>query len=447
MPPIAITPPVDDTTKTSNLTSAGIQEALQKTAPSLLKSSQLADSLPTPSTTPAPASKDDAPLPALSADRLETTYTTTPRSVPALGSAEMASQKVCTDHMISCTWSAEAGWAAPQLKPYGPLMLMPTASCLHYATECFEGMKLYRGHDGKLRLFRPRLNCNRMLMSTTRIALPAFDPEELLKLIVKLCATDGKKWLPADRPGSFLYIRPSMIGTDSALGVQRPREALLMVLLTCFAPMDGIPGGMRLLASRDDMIRAWPGGFGYAKVGANYGPSLVAQGEARAQGFDQILWLFGEECAVTEAGASNFFVVWRTREGKLELVTAPLTERIVLDGVTRRSVLELARERLADDKAGELGLEPVEVVERKFTMFEVEEAAREGRIVEAFGAGTAWFVAPVGYISFRGKEFAVPMEEGETGKYTSVLKTWLKGIMWGCDGMEGHEWGHVVEEI
>ena len=139
--------------------------------------------------------------------------------------------------------------------------------------------------------------------------------------------------------------------------------------------------GLKLLASKDDTVRAWPGGFGYAKVGANYGPSLIAQGEAKAKGFDQVLWLLGKDCNVTEAGASNFFVIWRTAgEGKLQLVTAPLDDKIILDGVTRRSVLELARERLG----GKL-----EVVERNYTMSEVENAAEEGRLLEAFAAGTA----------------------------------------------------------
>ncbi|KAH7377912.1 aminotransferase, partial [Phaeosphaeria sp. MPI-PUGE-AT-0046c] len=274
-------------------------------------------------------------------------------------------------------------------------------------------------------------------------ALPGFPPEELLKLIVKLCATDGERWLPKDRAGQFLYIRPTMIATDSALGVERPKEALLFVVLACFAPMGNMNGGIKLLASQDDMCRAWPGGFGYAKVGANYGPSLVAQGEARKQGYHQILWLFGEDCTITEAGASNFFVVWRTRDGKLQLVTADLNEKIVLDGVTRRSILELAREKLT---ASHDGLEALEIVERKFNIFDVVDAANEGRLVEAFAAGTAWFVAPVSQIHFRDQDLEVPMAKGEIGAYANVLKGWLKGIMWGNDGMESHEWGHIVEE-
>jgi branched-chain amino acid aminotransferase len=310
-------------------------------------------------------------------------------------------------------------------------------------------MKLYRGYDGKLRLFRPELNCRRMVNSATRIALPAFPHQELLKLVSKLCATDGPKWLPKSEPGSFLYIRPSMIASDSALGVQKPKEALLFIILTCFPNMDDNPGGMRLLASQDDMCRAWPGGFGYAKVGANYGPSLVAQGEARALGYHQILWLFGEGCVVTEAGASNFFVVWRSREGGLQLVTAGLEERIVLDGVTRRSVLELARKRLSGGRREGEGLEELEgleVVERNFTMKEIEEAVDEGRMVEAFAAGTAFFVSPVGHLHFRGRDLDIPMATEQGGRYMSVLKGWLKSIMWGMEGMEGHEWGHVVDE-
>ncbi len=246
-----------------------------------------------------------------------------------------------------------------------------------------------------------------MLGSATRISLPAFDPKELQKLIEALVSVDGTKWLPRSRPGSFLYLRPTLIASAAALGVQKPKEALLFIIACCFPPLDepamfsqnpsqlingnvAIPEkrnpGMILLASDDDMVRAWPGGFGYAKVGANYGPSLIAQGEAMAMGFDQILWLFGEQCEVTEAGASNFFVVWRTREGGLQLVTAPLHNKIILDGVTRRSVLDLAKERLSKTWDGAQGLE---IIERKYTMRELEEAIEEGRLVEAFAAGTA----------------------------------------------------------
>lgn len=396
----------------------------------------------------------------LDTSRMTIKLTDSPRPVPEWNGEEAKAQKTCTDHMITALWTAERGWDAPELKPYGPLSIMPSASVLHYATECFEGLKLYRGYDGKLRLFRVSRNCQRMTRSAARIALPDFDAKELEKMIVALCAQDGPKWLPKEHPGRFLYIRPTCIATDSALGVQRPKEALLYVILSLFPDMskslatpappalqgeaNGAPkkssSGLRLVASSEDTIRAWPGGFGYAKVGANYGPSLVAQGEAKARGFDQVLWLFGKENYVTEAGASNFFLVLREKQtGKLQLVTAPLEERIILEGVTRASVLELARQRLA---AGKDGIEAIEVVERRITMAEVQEAAEQGRLIEAFAAGTAFFIAPVGLINFRGKDIDVPMQ-GEAGVYTALIKQWLVDIMY---GNESHEWGVVVEE-
>ena len=339
----------------------------------------------------------------------------------------------CTDHMITCKWSVEEGWQSPKLEPYGPLSLMPTASCLHYATECFEGLKLYRGFDGHLRLFRPSRNTHRMVGSATRIGLPSFDPDELEKLIVKLCATDAQKWLPTSRPGNFLYVRPTTIGTGDSLGFKQPNEALLYIILCCFPCFNVNPGlhyqpvqeknnttepkidpwgtsgaaaGLKLLASREDSVRAWHGGAGWAKLGSNYGPTIVAQTEAREMGLDQVLWLLGKERYVTEAGASNFMVVWRTREGELELVTAPLEAKIILDGVTRRSTLELARERLSTSSESfkdhphhlnAVGLEPLEVVEKEFTINDICSALDEGRLVEAFVVGTAVrlsFVAP-----------------------------------------------------
>lgn len=318
----------------------------------------------------------------LDASKLKFTRTTTPMAVPEPNDPIIATSSQCTDHMITAVWKSSTGWEAPELKPYGNLSLAPTASVLHYATECFEGMKMYRGYDGKLRLFRPDCNCNRMLISATRIALPAFDPKQLEKLIMAMIAVDGPKWLP--RPGTFLYLRPTMIGSSAALGVGAPKEATLFVIATFFPSLDQ-PKGMKLLASQNG-VRAWPGGFGYAKVGANYGPTLMANSEARARGYDQVLWLLNG--TVTEAGASNFFVIWRAKEtGKLQLVTAPLGDKIILDGVTRRSILQLSRERLTSTSKS--GLEPFEIVERNFTMGDIVEAVEEGRIVEAFAAGTA----------------------------------------------------------
>ncbi|MCJ1313317.1 hypothetical protein MMC25_006994 [Agyrium rufum] len=432
--------------QTSELTQSGIQHTLEETAPSV-----------------APQAPRAPPVLAeLDASKIAFIRNRSPREVPAAHSPPVWSQSVCTDHMVAATWTATDGWGAPQLRPYGPLSLMPTASVLHYATECFEGMKVYRGSDHKLRLFRPNLNAARMLKSATRIALPGFDPKELEKLITRLVSVDAEKWLPRAQTNSFLYIRPTMIASAPNLGVNKPTEALLYVICVMFPSFDSpletwpaqmayLPDGtlrkpcLRLLASQHDMVRAWPGGFGSAKVGANYGPSLIAQAEARQRGYDQILWLFGEENNVTEAGASNFFVIWRTKEGKAELVTAPLGDKVILDGVTRRSLLEMARERLCAEQAGKYGFkEGLEVVERKFTMGEVMEAYNEGRLLESFVGGTAFFITAVSDIHFRGTDLVIPMTKSDTtGPYTDALKNWLKNIMY---GREKHPWGVVVQE-
>jgi branched-chain amino acid aminotransferase len=203
-------------------------------------------------------------------------------------------------------------------------------------------------------------------------------------------------WLPKERPGSFLYIRPTVIGNGPHLGVQVPKEALLFIIAVPWPDFTKMKKegetepkkGLKLFASTPDTVRAWPGGFGSAKLGANYGPSLQAHGKAQAQGFDQILWLFGEDRQVTEAGASNFFIIWHNADtGRLELVTAPLENQLILPGVTRRSVLELVRDRLSKQAVG--SLEPLQVVERTLTISEIEKAAQEGRIVESFVSGTA----------------------------------------------------------
>lgn len=204
------------------------------------------------------------------------------------------------------------------------------------------------------------------------------------------------EWLPKSRPGTFLYLRPAIIGIGEEIGVTAPSEVLLFIVAVLWpdfsAPKPGAPPaapGLKLLTSKND-VRAWAGGFGYAKVGANYGPAFVAHMEGRKQGYDQILWLLGPEYHVTEAGASNFFVVWKTKEGVLQLVTAPLESKIILEGVTRGSVLDLARERLVEGSkylTSEVG--KIDIVERNFTMPEIVEASKEGRLVEAFVAGTA----------------------------------------------------------
>ncbi|KAI1255117.1 hypothetical protein MGN70_003180 [Eutypa lata] len=307
-----------------------------------------------------------------------------------------------------------------------------------------EGLKAHRGNDHRLRLLRPARNCSRLRSSALRGGLPDFDPEELEKLIVAFLAVDGPRWLP-DR-GTFLYVRPSLIGTTAALGVSKPAEALLFVIAVLFPQFGQAGPGLKLLCSSPGQVRAWPGGFGNAKLGANYAPTLEAQEQANKQGFIQILWLFGPEEYVTEAGASNFFVVVRNKEtGKPELVTPPLGD-IILDGVTRRSVLELARERMQGDSHLDGGPEPVDVAERQLTIVELTEASKDGRLMEAFVTGTAFFIAPVRVIRHGNLDLEIgSLDDNGTihAPYGLMLREWMRQIVY---GEEDSEWACLVEE-
>ncbi|KAF3807031.1 Branched-chain-amino-acid aminotransferase [Colletotrichum gloeosporioides] len=367
----------------------------------------------------------------LKASALEIQWTKEPKPVPAPGSPEITSLKATTDHMITVSWTSAKGWDNPKLVPYGPIPLMPSANVIHYATSCFEGMKVYRGFDGRLRLHRPLYNCNRMLSSAERISSPGFEPEELLKLIHKLCVIEAPKWLPKAKTGSMLYIRPTLIGTDSSLGLRVPEEALLYIFLIHWPSLnpttapndDNKKNGVRLLASTESTVRAWPGGTGAAKVAANYGPTIQAQGEARRL-----------------AGSANVFVIQRASTGALQMVTPPLDERkIILAGGTRRSILELSRKMFAGGPANEEA-EEVEVLESDITMSHIVRSVDDDSLVAVFVVGTAAWVQPVAEIMFDGRTIRLPL-----GKvpHVSLLKEKLESIVY---GKETSPWGEVIDE-
>ncbi|RYN63043.1 hypothetical protein AA0117_g12862 [Alternaria alternata] len=378
----------------------------------------------------------------LDASKLTISLTGSPQTIPAISNV---STKDHSDHILTVSWTAKNGWSSPRITPYTNLSLPPTANALHYATACFEGMKLYRGFDGKLRLFRPLENCQRLLDSATRISLPAFEPEELQKLISELCRVDGPRWLPRNTSkGSCLYIRPTMIGIDADLGFHVPQEALLYVILT-YWPTSTTIKPLRLSANTEQWVRAWPGGSGNTKLAANYGPALIAHGEAKRKGFDQVLWLFGAEGRVTEAGSTNFFVLWKGKSGGTEMVTPSLDSGLILPGITRRSVLELARKRFFETKEWELNgsmllAKSLDVVERDFTVHDIVEAAEEGRLLGAFAVGTAAFVNSVSQIDALGRTIHVDID---AVPYAALLHGWLSNIMY---GLEPSDWTQVVEE-
>ncbi|XP_070943478.1 branched-chain-amino-acid aminotransferase, mitochondrial isoform X2 [Macaca nemestrina] len=298
--------------------------------------------------------------------------------------------KTFTDHMLMVEWN-DKGWGQPRIQPFQNLTLHPASSSLHYSLQLFEGMKAFKGKDQQVRLFRPWLNMDRMLRSALRLCLPSFDKLELLECIRRLIEVD-KAWVP-DAAGTSLY--PS-------LGVAQPTSALLFVIL---CPVGAyFPGGsvtpVSLLAD-PTFIRAWVGGVGNYKLGGNYGPTVLVQQEARKQGCEQVLWLYGPDHQLTEVGTMNIFVYWTHEDGVLELVTPPLNG-VILPGVVRQSLLDLAQ------TWGEF-----RVAERTITMKQLLRALEEGRVREVFGSGTACQVCPVHRILYKDKNLHIPtMENG-----------------------------------
>ncbi|KDR84749.1 hypothetical protein GALMADRAFT_260453 [Galerina marginata CBS 339.88] len=310
-----------------------------------------------------------------------------------------------TDHMLTIPWTIEAGWGVPQIQPYGPLSLEPSSTVLHYAQTIFEGMKAYQDPDGRVRLFRPDMNMKRMNTSANRIALPTFDGTALLELIKQLVRID-KHWVPTE-PGHSLYIRPTLIGTQRAIGVSPPNEALLFVILSPVGPF--YPDGFKPVAlyGTTEYVRAAPGGTGAYKLGVNYAPGILPQKFAAKQGYAQNLWLHGPEHYLTEVGTMNMFVAFHKDGGGYELVTPPL-DGMILPGVTRDSVLTLAREHASGAYTLPGLSEDLTVSERPVTMKEVKEASHSGRLVELFGAGTAAVISPVDRIGYMGEDVHIP---------------------------------------
>lgn len=228
-------------------------------------------------------------------------------------------------------------------------------------------MKAYRGVDGKIRLFRPDMNMNRMNLTAYRSGLPTFDGAELIKCLGRLISVD-QEWVPHTE-GASLYIRPTLIGIDPTLGVASSDSALLYTILTPVGSYydPGTSGAVSLLAD-PRYTRAWPGGVGDRKMGSNYGPTIHVQRAAASKGLQAVLWLYGEDHQLTEVGTMNIFMFYINDQGEKELVTPPLNG-LILPGITRDSVLALARQ-----------WGKFKVSEETFTMDKVTKLLKEDRV-------------------------------------------------------------------
>lgn len=329
----------------------------------------------------------------------------------ALLAGELGFGKRFTDHMVSIQWDKANGWHDAQVRAYGPLVLDPAAAVLHYGQEIFEGIKAYRHADGSIWTFRPEANGERLQRSAARLALPQLPVAEFVESLRQLIAIDHA-WVPS-APESSLYFRPFMIATEAFLGVRPAHAAGYYVIASpagAYFAKGVAPVSIWL---SEDYARAAKGGTGAAKCGGNYAASLLPQQEAQAQGCSQVLFLDPVEGKyLEELGGMNVFLVYR--DGRL---VTPALSGSILEGITRASILQLARDR------------GMTVEERKVSIDEWRHGMASGEITEAFACGTAAVVTPIGQLKGRG--FAVGDIQAPAGEVTMAIRRELTDIQYG----------------
>lgn len=315
--------------------------------------------------------------------------------------------KVFSDHMLEMDYR-DGQWQTPVIKPFGALNLHPATSAIHYGQSIFEGMKANRAESGEILLFRPDMNAKRFAESCERMCMPVLSEEVFIELVRKVVEVD-KDWIPS-KDGYSLYIRPFMFATDDFIGI-KPSDTYKFIIFTC--PVGVYYSEPVNVKIEEHYTRASFGGVGRAKTAGNYGASLFPARKGQQQGFHQLVWTDGvEHKYIEESGTMNIvFVI----DGKI--ITPSEESDTILRGITKRSVLQVA------EKWG------VPVEERKVTVAEIIEAIKEGRLEDAFGAGTAATIAPIAKIGFRDEIFELPAIE--TRKLSEKIKNYLSDVKCG----------------
>ncbi len=341
-------------------------------------------------------------------DQIKITLTPSPKPKPDQNNLTFG--HIFTDHMFVMDYTEGIGWHDPRIEPYAPLALDPSTMVLHYGQAIFEGLKAYKTKDGRILLFRPTKNMERVNVSNERLCIPPIDPEfavEAIKAIVKV----DQDWIP-EAEGTSLYIRPFIIATDPYLGV---RASLTYKFIIILSPVGAYyPEGINpvKIYVESKYVRAVKGGIGFAKTPGNYAASLKAQVEAHEKGYTQVLWLDGvEKKYIEEVGTMNVFFKING-----EVVT-PSLEGSILAGITRDSTIELLKDW------------GVPVTERKISIQELYAAHANGQLEEAFGTGTAAVISPMGELNWDGNKIII--NNGQIGELSAKIYNTITGIQSG----------------
>ena len=296
---------------------------------------------------------------------------------------------IFSDHMFVCDY-ADGAWGEPEIIPYAPIQLDPSASALHYGQAIFEGMKAYKDDHGEVWLFRPDQNIKRLNKSAERLAIPQFPEDLFLEGLHKLIDLD-RDWVQSGVENS-LYIRPFMFASEACVQASPAKEYRIMII--CAPVSSYYSSGEVRVKIADHFSRAPQGGTGYAKAAGNYAGQFYPTQLAIVEGYQQIIWTDAATHEyIEEAGTMNLFFYIGDK-----LITAPTSDSI-LDGVTRKSVLELAKD---------LG---IQVETRQLSVSELVEASKNNTLKEIFGSGTAVVVLPIHGFGYKGEDFQLPKSE------------------------------------
>lgn len=326
--------------------------------------------------------------------------------------------RVFTDHMFVCDFE-DGKWQTPKIMPYQPMTIEPSARVFHYGQAVFEGMKAYKDENGSIFLFRPDQNFKRINKSAARLAIPEFPENYFFEGLETLLKMESD-WIKPGL-GNSLYIRPFVIATEPAISASPAATYRFMIICSPAKAYYNKP--VRVLFA-EKFSRSADGGVGFAKAAGNYAAQFYPTGLAQKKGFDQIIWTDASTHKyLEEAGTMNIFF----RVGD-KLITAPTSDRI-LDGVTRKSVIQLA-----EDLGIECEVRPVSVLE-------IKEAAKDGSLKEIFGAGTAAVISPVSAFEHADDVFEIPQLDNS---YASLFKKTLTHIQHNLSE-DKHNWRHEVK--
>ncbi|XQS75995.1 branched-chain amino acid aminotransferase [Gardnerella sp. KA00225] len=327
--------------------------------------------------------------------------------------------QIFSDNMAHMSWTKGEGWSDRRVEPYGPLKMDPGASVLHYAQECFEGLKAYKRTDESIWLFRPDVNATRFQNSAKRLYLPELSVDDFIGSVAALVKRD-RQWVPSRREYT-LYMRPFMFASEPFLGVREAHEVEYCVIASPSGPY--FKGGLKPVSIwvEDQWFRTGPGGTGFAKCGGNYAASLLGEYKGIEHGCEQVCFVdAATKTYLEELGGMNVFALHK--DGHLE--TPSLTGNI-LPGVTRRSIIQLAEDH------------GHEVTETMIPLEKLLEDIRSGEVTEVFACGTAAIITPIG--RFKSEKFEVEVSGCEVGKLTKELRDELLGIQLG-EVEDTHNW-------